>query len=118
MPELIAIIILFGSLLGIGVILVRRIPTLKELKIPEKAEASFFSKIKGKIKKISLFKADWQNIFLQKLLSKIKVLSLRIETKTSQLLQKIREKARKRKEDEKYWEKISKFSLREKRGEK
>jgi hypothetical protein len=77
-------------------------------------EFGFFAKIKkifGKIKKN--LKLPSFEIFLQKILSKIKILSLKIETKSEQLLRKLREKTQKKKENEKYWQELKK-SIKEK----
>lgn len=121
MTEIIAAIILLSSLFGMGMVLIRKIPVLKELEIPPKTGIGFFSLTRERIKKAFVskprmfFKSDFWNIFFQKILSKIRVLSLKTETKTGHLLEKMRERTRKRKESKKYWEKISKFSLRAKK---
>lgn len=109
MIELISIIIFFTSLIGIGVILYRKIPLL--LEVPETVISpfnwqQFFSKIKGlaPLKNFSL------EIFLQKILSKIRILTLRTDSKTSNWLQKLREKEQKKKfgENDNYWKEIKK----------
>ena len=109
MAELIAIIILFGSLLGMGVILYRRIPQISELpEIPVRfcLKENFF-KLGEKIKNISFFKSFSAEILLQKILSKIRILILRTDNKTFSWLQKLREKMKKKKLDEdNYWQKL------------
>ena len=108
MAELFAKIILGGSLIGIGTILVRKIPIL--VKIPEKEIEEFdlktlFLKFKTRIESSKIFSPD---LVSQKLLSKIRILTLRIGRKTEDQLQKIREKS-KRKNDRKndnYWEEL------------
>jgi hypothetical protein len=112
MAEIIAIIILVGSLLGIGVILFRKIPVLVEL--PEVLEKSFqepsWLKFKKKIKNIPGLKSFSFEMFLQKLLSRIRVLTLKTDNKTSGWLQKLREKSQKNKfqENDNYWKEIKK----------
>ena len=116
MIELIATIILVGSLLGMAVILFRKIPVL--VKLPEYNPSNalvFFpvkwcKNLKEKIKNISVFKSFSSEIFLQKILSKIRVLSLRVENKIASRLQKLREKALKKKnlENDNYWEELKK----------
>jgi len=115
MPELIAIIILLCSVVGIGVIIFRKIPILVELPevSPRKKRQKvpgFFQKGIEKIKKIGPFKSFSFEIFLQKLLSKIRILTLKTDNKTSSWLQKLREKTKKNKskENDNYWEEIKK----------
>jgi len=117
MIELISTIILVGSLLGIAVILFRKIPALAEL--PEVSAESFnwkkpILKLKEKAKTLNPFKSFSSEIFLQKILSKIRILTLRTENKTATYLQKLRERAQKKKieENDNYWEKIKKSNER------
>jgi len=112
MPELIAKIILFGSLIGMGVILFRKILQISEL---PKISAEFslkenFLKLGEKIKNISFFKSFFSEIFLQKLLSRIRILILKTENKTSNWLQKLRERMKKKKlENDNYWQELKKI---------
>jgi len=116
MIELIATIILVGSLLGVAVILFRKIPVL--VKLPDynpsnvlvSLPVKWCKNLKEKIKNISVFKSFSSEIFLQKILSKIRVLSLRVENKIASRLQKLREKALKKKnlENDNYWEELKK----------
>ena len=119
MAELIAIIILFGGLVGMSVILFRKIPVLAQL--PEISPIPSFNtrirKILEKIKIIKHFKLPPLEIFLQKILSKIKILTLKIETKTEDWLRKLREKTQKKKENEKYWQELKK-SIKEEKSKK
>ncbi len=116
MIELIATIILVGSLLGIVVILFRKIPVLAELPDyePSNVVISFpvrwCKNLKEKIKNISVFKSFSSEIFLQKILSKIRILSLRVENKIASWLQKLRERSLKEKnlENDNYWEELKK----------
>ena len=98
MLEIIVIVILISSIFGIGIIIYRKIPVLK--KLPESTEKSllkddFLLKIKKIIKSLAL------EIYLQKILSKIRILSLKIDNKTFNWLQKLREKSQKEKVGEK-----------------
>ena len=118
MAELIATIILFGGLVGMGVILFRKIPVLAQL--PE-VPTSFGFKIKiqriaEKIKNSKYFKTPLFEILLQKVLSKVRILTLKIENKTGSLLQKLREKSQKKKENDQYWRKLKKSITEEKSG--
>lgn len=110
--ELIAGIILFGSLLGMGAIILRKIPVLVGLPevIKKPSGESFWPKLKRKIKNTPGLKSFSYEIFLQKLLSRIRILTLKTDNKTSSWLQKLREKSKKNKfqENDNYWEEIKK----------
>jgi len=111
--ELVAIIILFGSFLGMAAIISRKIPVLAELpEVPARAiRKDTLSKLKEKIKVLNPFKSFSYEIFLQKLLSKIRILSLKTDNKTFNWLQKLRERAQKKKTEKSdtYWEEIKKI---------
>lgn len=119
--EIVAIIILVGSLIGIGVILFRKIPVL--VKLPDYSSSNvliFFpvkwcKNLKEKIKNISFFKSFSSEIFLQKILSKIRILSLKVENKIAFWLQKLRERSLKKKnlENDNYWEELKKPTNKE-----
>ena len=68
--ELVAIIILFGSFLGMAAIISRKIPVLAELpEVPARAiRKDTLSKLKEKIKVLNPFKSFSYEIFLQKIL--------------------------------------------------
>lgn len=109
MAELPALAIFFGSFLGITIILFRKIPFLAELPEQEtRRQLKFFSILKKRIGNNSLLKSISLEVFLQKILSKIRVLTLKLENKTALWLQRLREKAQKRKTKERdnYWERI------------
>ena len=112
MAEIFATIILFGSLVGMGVILFRKIPLLVELpEIP--ARFNFkrtLLKLKEKIKIFNPLKYFFSEIFLQKILSKIRIITLKFESKIATYLQKLREKSQKKKtkENDNYWQELKK----------
>ncbi len=109
--ELVAQIILVFSLLGIGAILFRKIPVLAELpEITPKREEKLSAKAKKKIQEFNPFKSFSSEIFLQKLLSRLRILTLKTDNKTSGWLQKLREKSQRKKnlENDNYWEEIKK----------
>lgn len=113
-PELIATIILFSSLIGIGVILFKKIPILNELpEIPAKFDLTVkLLRIKEKIKNLKCFKSFSFEIILQKILSKIRILTLKLESKIDRYLQKLRKKSlrKKRLGDDNYWQKLKKIT--------
>lgn len=113
MIELIALIILICSFFGMVIIILWKIPVLVELpeKIEETPRENLWLKLKEKIKNIPIFKSFSFEIFLQKMLSKVRVLTLKIENKIAFWLQKLREKAQKKKNEENdhYWKKLKKL---------
>ena len=108
--ETIALIIFSASSLGLGGMIVRKIPILSTLPktIKGDRQEGLFLKLKRGTRKILPFKNFSYELFLQKVLTKVRILSLRTDNKTSTLLQKLRENAQKKKirEDGDYWEKI------------
>jgi hypothetical protein len=109
MAEIIAIIVLAGSLVGLGVIVFRKIPILLTLPAAESREEGLILKLKRKMKELNPFKKFSYEILLQKVLYKIRILTLKADTKTWSWLQKLREKTRKKKlENDNYWEEIKK----------
>jgi hypothetical protein len=111
MADLIATIILISSLLGVAVIIFRKIPILVELPevLPEKAEP-FSSRLKKKIKEFNLFKKFSYELFLQKLISRIRILILKIDNQAFHWLQKLKERVKKKKmENDNYWEELKKI---------
>lgn len=110
MLELIATIVFLGSVFGIVFILLKKIPILAEM--PSLAEGqkreSLVSKIKEKFKNLPLIRDIFSGILLQKTLSKIRVLTLKVESKTAAWLQKLRVKSQTEKEKVKdnYWTEV------------
>jgi len=91
--ELIAQIIFILSLIGIGIIIFRKIPVL--ITLPSESsyqKEGLISGLKEKIKKINPFQNFSYEIFLQKLLSRIRILTLKTENKTFNWIQKLKEK--------------------------
>jgi len=111
MIELISGIIFLISTIIVGVIVLRKIPILKGMPevVSEKSlGAELGEKIKGApgIKNISF------EMMLHKTLSKVRILTLKTDSKTSTWLQQLREKSQKKKlgENENYWKEVKKTS--------
>ena len=109
MVILVSSIVFAVSFIVLSAIVFRKIPALVQL--PETAPfqidlQGFFSKIKT----LKLFKDFSFEILLQRILSKVRILTLRTDNKTSNWLQKLREKSQKKKfsEDDDYWKKVRK----------
>lgn len=111
MIELILTIILIISLLGIGVILYRKLPVLVKLpETPLKLKEPLVLKMKNGIKKLpGKDKFDYE-LYLQKILSRVRILTLKTENKTSHWLEKLRQKNNQKNNhnNEKYWEELKK----------
>lgn len=108
MIELIAIIILCGSFLGILVISIRKIPALKNLSETGSKGflPAFLFGLKGKIQNIPFLKSSSLEMFLQKVLSKIRILALRIENRIACWLQSLRQRSQRKKESDNYWDEL------------
>jgi hypothetical protein len=77
--------------------------------LPEKTEP-FSSRLKKKIKEFNLFKKFSYELFLQKLISRIRILILKIDNQAFHWLQKLKERVKKKKmEDDNYWEDLKKI---------
>jgi len=108
MTEAIIKIMLGGSLIGIISIVFRKIPILIEIPESEIELFDWKTPFGGLRKKIVNSKTFSPEIILQKLLSKIRVMTLRVGRKTEDQLQRLREKSKKRKirENDNYWEEV------------
>lgn len=111
MIELIFTASLVLSLIGLGVILFRKVPAL--VKLPVSAgdpQEALVSKIKERVKNIPVLKDISYELYLQKILSKFRVLSMKTENKTGGWLEKLRQ--RKNHENgtnhDKYWQELKK----------
>ena len=118
MLNLTVLIVLFGSLIGMIVIISRKVSVLSELS-PEEIEGigvfdGLKNKIKNRIQGRGFFRTFSSEILLQKILSKFRVLTLKTENKTgtglSQLRQRSLKKEKKSKKDfpDDYWQKLKK----------
>ncbi len=108
-------IILLSSSVGLGGIIALKIPVLSalpEITVKENKE-ELSPKEKERPKEKNSFIAVSSNIFLQKILTKIRILSLKTDTKTFTWLQRLRENnQRKRiKENDSYWDDIRSSSF-------
>ncbi len=108
MLEPIALFILISSVLGMVVIIFRKIPVLVSLPDVSIVKEGLISQIGKRIKEIPLVKNFSYELFLQKILKKIRILILKIENFTFHLLQKLRESHRKKNasRSDDYWKKI------------
>ncbi len=108
MSELIAVIILIIGLIGVAVIIFRKIPVLVELPLQEIEKSRVLGELKDKIRNNGTLKSFSGEILLQKLLSKIRVLTLKTDKKTDSWLTKLRQRSleKKKKFSADYWKKL------------
>lgn len=109
MMVLIATIIFFIGLIGMGIIIFRKIPALNELPETEIQRIGILGRLKHKIKNNGTVKSfSSKELLLQKTLSKFRILTLKTDKKTSNLLAKLRQKSieNKKKFSEDYWKRI------------
>ncbi|TSC74918.1 MAG: hypothetical protein G01um101430_735 [Parcubacteria group bacterium Gr01-1014_30] len=101
--EITALIILLGSLVGLAFIILRKLPILADL--PETSEESgdgLRQRFSNKIKSFSL------ETFLQKALSRMRILTLKTEKKTADWLHALRQRTQKQNNfgKDNYWQEI------------
>lgn len=110
MIQLIAIIIFLGSLLGMAVILLSKIPILVKLPAtPISFREIIVLGLKNKIKSFPFWKDFSVNKFLEKILIKLRILTLKAENQTTNWLKKLRARSQKKEsEDNHYWEELKK----------
>lgn len=122
MLELIILIIFIISFFSMIFLFVLKIPILRTLE-STKEKIGFWVKTQEQIKKAldAIYQAPtdirW-DIFFQKALSKIKVLALKAENKSSSLLARMRKESRKREEQKldnsDYWQEVGKLGRKKK----
>ncbi|MBL7142420.1 MAG: hypothetical protein ISS83_02105 [Candidatus Pacebacteria bacterium] len=105
MMSIIVFIVFLLSLIVLAVIILKKIPLL--LQLPETAPFNWKEWLTG-VKDLFPTGNFSFEIFLQKILSRVRVLTLKTDNKTSNWLQKLRERGQKKKfdEDDNYWREI------------
>jgi len=92
MIGLIAAIIFIFSIFGMGMVIFRKIPVLLTLpETPIEKEESLILKLKKIIERINPFKNFSLELFLEKILRKIRILTLKTDNKTFSWLRKLKE---------------------------
>jgi hypothetical protein len=117
--EIIALIILIVSFLSLSFLIFKKMPALKAMPEPE---AIFFKKelkkkIRAKTKEVMEKRSNSLEAILHKLLSKIRILSLKTDKKMSDWIIKLRERSIERTKDfDNYWKEI-KASVKKKKND-
>ena len=109
MAEIILTILLFVGLGGILLIVLRKIPVLASLPedaLPGEPLAARLRRQVGNLPGSDVF--DYE-VHLQKVLSRVRILTLRTEQKTGTWLEKLRQKSNQKKNHkDNYWEELKK----------
>src|SRR4030042_2848074 len=117
--EKISLIILLFSFLGMAVLCSRKISALSILPAESQGLSGkeLVSGIKSRIKTVPGLRSFSFEILLQKIISQIRILSLKTDHQTFAWLQKLREKnqQKKRLQDDNYWEELKKTTTEPKK---
>ena len=102
MLEIISLLIFIISLTGLIIIIRRKVPVLAELN-PQEPRSGFLSRFKNK-------NPASKELFLHKILSKVRILTLKTDNKTTEWMKKLREKSQENNEkfSDNYWDKLKK----------
>jgi len=109
--ELIFLIVSGISFMGMAVILLRKASVLSKLPEPEgNLRELLVSGVKNGTKNLPAVRNFSYEIYLQKLLSRVRVLTLKTDHKTSGWLETLRQKSHKKNHanNDKYWEELKK----------
>ncbi len=112
--DAVAFIVFMGSSLGLGGIVLRKLPAVSALPEEETKEKIPGLTLHERISGINPWKNFSSSIFLEKTLKKIRILSLKTDHKTFSWLQKLKENNQKKKieEDEGYWDEVRRATKR------
>ncbi len=111
MAGLISIIVFFLSLAGLAVILLRKMPVL--YKLPERDFEfgnALANGIRSGLKRMPRIKGFSYELYLQKVLSRVRILTLKTESKTGSWLESLRQKNCKKNHTshDDYWDTLKK----------
>jgi hypothetical protein len=107
--ELIPLIVLIFSFLGLIFLILRKVPELKQMPEPELLflKKDLRKRIKDKTKEVLKENSNTLEGVLHKLLSKIRILSLRVDKRVSDWIIKLRNRSLERTKDlDTYWKGI------------
>lgn len=110
MIDLIFLIILLVSFIGMAIIVFRKIPALNELSVQENKGLGVLEKVKDRIKNNGSLKTLSKEALLHRVLSKFRILTLKTESKTADWLKELREKSIEKKNSfrDDYWQRLRK----------
>ena|SRR3989338_5082598 len=106
--EIILLFVSVASFAGSAIILLRKIPVLIKLPETELSEESLISRVKKIVSKApGAGKFDY-DLLLQKMLSKVRILTMKTESKTGSWLERLRKKRNGNNHNNEYWEELKK----------
>ena len=102
MLKIISLVIFIVSLIGMVIIIRRKVPVLLQLS-PQEVKTGIFSRLKIKA-------PTSKELFLHKILSRVRILMLKTDNKTTEWMKKLREKSQENNEkfSDSYWDKLRK----------
>jgi len=108
MISIVAAIIFLATSSVIVLMILRKIPALAELSVRPNEGRRFFERVRDSLQNNKKLKSISSEIFLQKLLSRLRILILKFDNKTSSWLMKLRQKSSEKKNgfSEDYWKKL------------
>lgn len=108
MFNIIALIIFFISILGICIIIASKVPILATLPLQTNKKSKIVERLRERVKNNGTLKKISVEILLQKILSKIRILTLRAESQISHWLSRLRKKSVEKKNNfsDDYWKKL------------
>ncbi|MFA5432967.1 MAG: hypothetical protein WC319_08870 [Candidatus Paceibacterota bacterium] len=115
--EIIVLIVLIVSFLGLSFLIIKKVPALKAMPEPEAIflKKDLKKKIREKTKEVIKENSNFLEALLHKILSKIRILSLKIDNKMSDWIKKLRDRSVERTKDfDNYWKEI-KASVKKKK---
>ena len=109
MLELVLLIFFLSSLAGLAVLVLKKIPSLANLPASAPREP-LLVRLKNKVKNLPGSETFNYELYLQKILSRIRILTLKTEQKTGHWLEQLRQKSSQRQISRKddYWEELKK----------
>lgn len=110
MANLIALVVLLLSFAGLVYFLLKKMPALAKIQASSNIDpGDLATEAKKKLKEaLNPIDLDYE-LYLQKILSKIRILTLKTESKTAGWLETLRQRSKKSREESKdYWEELKK----------
>ena len=106
---LIAFVIFLISVVGVGIIILKKVPVLVQVNVKPIDKSAVFSAIKAQIKDKTIKDFSFE-MFLHKLLSKLRVMILKTERQIGCWLSSLRQKSINKNcfKDNHYWKKVKK----------
>ncbi|MFA5086440.1 MAG: hypothetical protein WC468_02545 [Candidatus Paceibacterota bacterium] len=105
--DFIALIVLVLSFFGLTALVLRKVPEVKAMPEPEIFKKELRKKIKDKTKEVLKERSNTLESLLHKLLSRIRILSLKVDKKVSDWIVKLRTRSVERtKGIDTYWKEI------------